>query len=142
MLPYPERRSKTCHIPIILLTALTDDENIVKGIELGADDYILKPFNPEILRTKSKTFNKKSRTELKRIYTKLLMPSITVNGSQENTETIIIEDPFITQILNIVNENLQNPGIQCEKTMAEILNMSQPTLYRKVKQLTNFTIIN
>ena len=38
------------------------------------------------------------------------MPSITVNGSQEeNTETIIIEDPFITQILNIVNENLQNP---------------------------------
>ena len=40
------------HIPIILLTALTDDENIVKGIELGADDYILKPFNPEILRTK------------------------------------------------------------------------------------------
>lgn len=50
---------KTCHIPIILLTALTDDENIVKGIELGADDYILKPFNPEILRTKVKTFNKK-----------------------------------------------------------------------------------
>ncbi len=131
---------KTCHIPIILLTALTDDENIVKGIELGADDYILKPFNPEILRTKVKRLIK-SRTELKRIYTKLLMPSITVNGSQEeNTETIIIEDPFITQILNIVNENLQNPEFNVKK-LAEMLNMSQPTLYRKVKQLTNFTII-
>ena len=131
---------KTSHIPIILLTALTDDENIVKGIELGADDYILKPFNPEILRTKVKRLIK-SRTELKRIYTKLLMPSITVNGSQEeNTETIIIEDPFITQILNIVNENLQNPEFNVKK-LAEMLNMSQPTLYRKVKQLTNFTII-
>ena len=131
---------KTCHIPIILLTALTDDENIVKGIELGADDYILKPFNPEILRTKVKRLIK-SRTELKQIYTKLLMPSITVNGSQEeNTETIIIEDPFITQILNIVNENLQNPEFNVKK-LAEMLNMSQPTLYRKVKQLTNFTII-
>ena len=131
---------KTCHIPIILLTALTDDENIVKGIELGADDYILKPFNPEILRTKVKRLIK-SRTELKRIYTKLPMPSITVNGSQEeNTETIIIEDPFITQILNIVNENLQNPEFNVKK-LAEMLNMSQPTLYRKVKQLTNFTII-
>ena len=131
---------KTCHIPIILLTALTDDENIVEGIELGADDYILKPFNPEILRTKVKRLIK-SRTELKRIYTKLLMPSITVNGSQEeNTETIIIEDPFITQILNIVNENLQNPEFNVKK-LAEMLNMSQPTLYRKVKQLTNFTII-
>ncbi len=114
---------KTCHIPIILLTALTDDENIVKGIELGADDYILKPFNPEILRTKVKRLIK-SRTELKRIYTKLLMPSITVNGSQEeNTETIIIEDPFITQILNIVNENLQNPEFNVKK-LAEMLNMS------------------
>ena len=131
---------KTCHIPIILLTALTDDENIVKGIELGADDYILKPFNPEILRTKVKRLIK-SRTELKRIYTKLLMPSITVNGSQEeNTETIIIEDPFITQILNMVNENLQNLEFNVKK-LAEMLNMSQPTLYRKVKQLTNFTII-
>lgn len=121
---------KTCHIPIILLTALTDDENIVKGIELGADDYILKPFNPEILRTKVKRLIK-SRTELKRIYTKLLMPSITVNGSQEeNTETIIIEDPFITQILNIVNENLQNPEFNVKK-LAEMLNMSQPTLTEK-----------
>ena len=105
---------KTCHIPIILLTALTDDENIVKGIELGADDYILKPFNPRFSALRKRLI--KSRTELKRIYTKLLMPSITVNGSQEeNTETIIIEDPFITQILNIVNEKPAKPGIQCEK---------------------------
>ena len=55
-------------------------------------------------------------------------------------QAIIIEDPFITQILNIVNENLQNPEFNVKK-LAEMLNMSQPTLYRKVKQLTNFTII-
>lgn len=131
---------KTCHIPIILLTALTDDENVVKGIELGADDYILKPFNPEILRTKVKRLIK-SRLELKQIYTKLLMPSITGNEPASNDkETVTIEDPFITQILNIVNENLQNPDFNVKK-LAEMLNMSQPTLYRRVKQLTNFTII-
>lgn len=131
---------KTCHIPIILLTALTDDENVVKGIELGADDYILKPFNPEILRTKVKRLIK-SRLELKQIYTKLLMPSIAGNEPAGNEEeTVKIEDPFITQILNIVNENLQNPDFNV-KRLAEMLNMSQPTLYRKVKQLTNFTII-
>lgn len=43
----------TCHIPVILLTALTEEANVMKGIELGADDYIQKPFNPNILRTKS-----------------------------------------------------------------------------------------
>lgn len=131
---------KTCHIPIILLTALIGDEDVVRGIELGADDYILKPFNPEILRTKVKRLIK-SRIELKKIYTKLLMPSITGNESQEESiETVTIEDPFITQILNIVNENLQNPDFNVKK-LAEMLNMSQPTLYRRVKQLTNFTII-
>lgn len=131
---------KTCHIPIILLTALTGDEDVVRGIELGADDYILKPFNPEILRTKVKRLIK-SRIELKQIYTKLLMPSITSQESPEDSEeAVAIEDPFITQILAIVNENLQNTEFNVKK-LAEMLNMSQPTLYRKVKQLTNFTII-
>ena len=48
----------TCHIPVILLTALTSETDIMKGIELGADDYIQKPFNPNILRTKVGTFIK------------------------------------------------------------------------------------
>ena len=132
---------KTCHIPIILLTALVGDEDVVKGIELGADDYILKPFNPEILRTKVKRLIK-SRVELKQIYTKLLMPSINAIGDiqEENDIAIKIEDPFVTQILKIINDNLQNQEFNVKK-LAEMLNMSQPTLYRKVKQLTNFTII-
>ena len=132
---------KTCHIPIILLTALVGDEDVVKGIELGADDYILKPFNPEILRTKVKRLIK-SRVELKQIYTKLLMPSINAIGDiqEENDIAIKIEDPFVTQILKIINDNLQNQEFNVKK-LAEMLNMSQPTLYRRVKQLTNFTII-
>ena len=132
---------KTCHIPIILLTALVGDEDVVKGIELGADDYILKPFNPEILRTKVKRLIK-SRVELKQIYTKLLMPSINTIGDiqEENDIAIKIEDPFVTQILKIINDNLQNQEFNVKK-LAEMLNMSQPTLYRRVKQLTNFTII-
>ena len=129
------------HIPIILLTALVGDEDVVKGIELGADDYILKPFNPEILRTKVKRLIK-SRVELKQIYTKLLMPSINAIGDiqEENDIAIKIEDPFVTQILKIINDNLQNQEFNVKK-LAEMLNMSQPTLYRRVKQLTNFTII-
>lgn len=131
---------KTCHIPIILLTALVGDADVVKGIELGADDYILKPFNPEILRSKVKRLIK-SRLELKQIYTKLLMPSVSADSTHTEDEAQTrAEDPFIMQILEIVEKNLQNPDFNVKK-LAEMLNMSQPTLYRRVKLLTNYTII-
>lgn len=129
---------KTCHIPIIVLTALTGDENVVKGIELGADDYIEKPFNSEILRTKARQLIK-SRQELKYLYSKLLTPTaITHEETDQSVEKT--EDPFIAQIVQIVNTNLQNPEFSV-KRLSEMLNMSQPTLYRRVKLLTNFTII-
>lgn len=127
----------TCHIPIILLTALAEEEDLVKGIELGADEYIYKPFNPEILRIKVKHLIK-SRIELKQAYTKLLMPS--ASDSEQETEEIKAEDPFIEQILEITNQNLQNPNFSV-KWLAEELNMSQATLYRRIKQSTDFSLI-
>lgn len=130
----------TCHIPVILLTALIDDENVMKGIELGADDYILKPFKPEILKTKVKRLIK-SREELKEIYTRLLTPSSTdpeTNKKQEE-ELRALEDPFIVQIVEIINENMQSPDFNVRK-LADMMDTSQPTLYRRVKSITNFTI--
>ena len=75
----------TCHIPVILLTALTSETDIMKGIELGADDYIQKPFNPNILRTKVKRLIK-SREELKEIYTRLLTPTSEPEASPEEKQ--------------------------------------------------------
>jgi transcriptional regulator GlxA family with amidase domain len=51
-----------------------------------------------------------------------------------------IRDPFIAAVLDQVKRNLQNPDFSV-KRLAEHMNMSQPTLYRRVKQLTNYTII-
>ena len=132
----------TCHIPVILLTALTEEANVMKGIELGADDYIQKPFNPNILRTKVKRLIK-SRAELKEIYTRLLTPSPeSESSSEEKTEEAGIrfpEDPFIMEIVRIINENMKNPDFNVKK-LADIMVISQPTLYRRVKMITNFTI--
>lgn len=130
---------KTCHIPIIILTAMAGDENIVKGTELGADDYILKPFNPDILRSKVKNLIK-SRTELKKAYTKFLTNEPNTDNKVNTEENNEEKDPLIQKILDIVNDNLQNPDFSVKK-LADMLNLSQPTLYRKVKQLTGYTII-
>ena len=134
---------RTCHIPVIILTALTSDEDIVKGTDLGADDYILKPFNPEVLRAKVKRLMR-SRVELKQIYTKLLT-SATPSSTHQDEEiidatTTKVEDPLIEKIVELVKANLQNPEFNV-KSLADMLFMSQPTLYRKVKQITGFTII-
>jgi transcriptional regulator GlxA family with amidase domain len=112
--------------------------DIVKGIEYGADDYIVKPFNPEVLRTKVKRLIK-SRMDLKQVYMKLMMATNTPEPDKEEEEKPK-EDPFIRQIFDIVENNLQNPTFNV-KRLAEMLNMSQPTLYRHVKMLTNYTII-
>lgn len=126
---------KTCHIPIILLTALMGETNMVKGIELGADDYILKPFHPEVLLSKVKRLIK-NRIDLKQTYMKLMMENNTANITEKEKK----EDPFIRQLFDYVENNLQNPDFNV-KRLAEMLNMSQPTLYRRVKMLTNYTII-
>jgi CheY-like chemotaxis protein/ligand-binding sensor domain-containing protein/AraC-like DNA-binding protein/signal transduction histidine kinase len=139
---------KTCHIPVIMLTALTSDDDVMRGLETGADDYILKPFNPDILRSKIKNLVQ-SRVDLKRIYTRLLMTALPGQPEAEGGEAADapakmertgLEDPFIAHILEEVRDNLQNPDFSV-KRLAERMNMSQPTLYRRVKQLTNFTII-
>lgn len=134
---------RTCHIPVIILTALTSDEDIVKGTDLGADDYILKPFNPEVLRAKVKRLMR-SRVELKQIYTKLLTSATPSSAHQDeeviDATTTKVEDPLIEKIVELVKANLQNPEFNV-KSLADMLFMSQPTLYRKVKQITGFTII-
>ena len=129
----------TCHIPIIMLTALSEEEDMAKGLELGADEYIYKPFNPEILRLKVKHLIK-SRMELKQIYAKLLMPSDEEGEEEGNVEEMKAEDPFIEHILEIANQNLQNPNFSV-KWLAEELNMSQATLYRRIKQSTDFSLV-
>lgn len=133
---------RTCHIPVIILTALTSNEDIVKGTDLGADDYILKPFNPAVLRAKVKRLMR-SRVELKQIYTKLLTTTTPAATEEENTDNAVenkTEDPLIVKIVELVNANLQNPDFNV-KNLADMLYMSQPTLYRKVKQITGYTII-
>lgn len=134
---------ETCSIPFIMLTARVEDEDIVRGLEAGADDYILKPFTPTILKAKVRNLIN-SRQSLKQMYTKLFMLPGTdtaelseAGQTEENTKE---EDPFISSVIKIVEENIGKADFSVKKLASE-MNMSQPTLYRKVKQSTDYTII-
>ena len=134
---------ETCSIPFIMLTAKVEDDDIIHGLQLGADDYVLKPFTPGILKAKvSSLIN--GRQTLKHMYTNLFkLPgtdTIVVSEPEQAGEEVKTEDPFITAVIKIVEENICEADFSVKKLAAE-MNMSQPTLYRKVKQSTDYTII-
>ncbi|MDN5217196.1 two-component regulator propeller domain-containing protein [Fulvivirgaceae bacterium BMA12] len=123
---------KTSHIPIILLTAKTASESQMTGIKTGADDYIGKPFNPEILKAKVNSLLK-NRSKLMQYFKKqiILQPSEIPGGDGE--------EEFLRSAVKIVEQNLNSPTFTTQDMLGE-MGMSQPTLYRKLKALTGYSI--
>ena len=119
---------KTSHIPIILLTALTSVENKIVGFSSGADDYIEKPFNSDVLKARIKNiFN--SRISLQQYYSK----KIALGFEAEIPETP--DQKMMEKAIRFVEKNLMDENLDIEK-LANYLNLSQSTLYRKLKALT------
>lgn len=125
---------RTFHIPVIFLTAKAEDADRLKSLRIGVDDYIMKPFNPELLKEKVKALIEQ-RDLLRKLYAKTLMMDEDVLESSED-----VHDVFMPKMLQIIEENLSNRNFTI-KVLTDKLNMSQPTLYRKVKQKTGLSII-
>lgn len=128
---------RTCHIPILFLTARGMEEDIIDGMEMGADDYLQKPVNIDLLRAKVAAIIK-NRENLKQTYMKQL---VTVR-TQEDEKNVLpdIDDPFIKRVIELIEDHMQDVDFSVTG-LAKLMNMSQPTLYRKVKQSTGFNIV-
>lgn len=121
----------TNHIPVILLTAKSREEDNLEGLSIGADAYITKPFSIEILR--QSTFNLiKSRERLRNNF----------QGNQtqkERMQELEIESPderLLDRIMKVINDNIANPELNVEM-VAETVGISRVHLHRKLKELTN-----
>ena len=121
----------TNHIPILILTAKTGEENEIAGLQTGADDYLTKPFNSEILEIRVKRLID-SREKLKEYFTRefLLNPKEVKLASPE--------DEFLKKAVKVVEENISNPNLNVELLMNE-LGVSRTQLFRKLKAITNYS---
>lgn len=119
------------HIPIILLTAKSKTEDRIEGLETGADAYLIKPFNTELLRTT--IFNLiENRERLKsQASSEQIMEEKVVKISRKSHDELLMD-----KIMRIVNERLSDPGLNVE-TLAADVGMSRVHLHRKLKELTN-----
>lgn len=132
--------SRTSQIPVVMLTAKVESEDVITGIEAGADDYITKPFDVEILRTKVGSLIKRS-DQLKHYYTRSMIVTGDPNAAGgEGGEPKAPSNPFMEAVIRNIEKHLDDSTFEA-KVLAESLNMSLPTLYRKIKQHSDCSIL-
>jgi len=118
----------TSHIPIVLLTAKASEENVVQGLETGADDYITKPFNTKILMARIRNLiDLRCQLQQKMKRQMMLQPAeISVSS---------IDEEFIKELQVAIEKNLADPEFTVEE-LGKKLYMSRASLYRKIQALT------
>jgi signal transduction histidine kinase/DNA-binding response OmpR family regulator len=123
---------RTCHIPVILLTARSSEEHKIQGIETGADDYISKPFNPELLLARIKNIIDSRKKIWKEISNqKVIVPEVL---SISKKDTMILK-----KIEKIVEDNISEPYLNHEIICKET-GVGKTQLYRKLRSLTNQSV--
>lgn len=123
------------HIPVILLTARTDGDSRITGYKNGADDYVTKPFDLEILKTScAKLFV--TRASARNMYrTGRSMPSLV------ETTFSAADESFMKRFSELVKTNISDPDLDT-KFLVENIGVSRTVLFNKVKQLTGMNIQN
>lgn len=118
----------TCHIPVILLTALADVEHGIKGFDCGADDYITKPFNSQLLLARSLSIINNRALLQKRWSTDISLESKVL--SHNNADIA-----FMDKLVKLVDDNLLERTITVP-FLCEQMAMGHTKLFSKIKGLT------
>ena len=122
---------ETAHIPIILLTALSGRAEQLQGLGLGADDYLTKPFDMDILRLRLKTLVRNRQLTKSKIINSLSHGTPVELGNKQN-------DEFVQKLHLTVKENMGNCDFDKEQ-FAAAMNVSSSLLYKKIKALTDLS---
>jgi YesN/AraC family two-component response regulator len=122
----------TSHVPVILLTAKSGDENQIIGIKTGADAYISKPYNPDLLQvTMENLINGRKLLRNKFTAQPNFIPSEVVSNK--------LDEEFLVNIIKLIENDADSDTLDVTKLSREVA-MSRSVLYRKLKALTGNSI--
>ncbi|MDE6160237.1 MAG: response regulator, partial [Muribaculaceae bacterium] len=119
------------HIPVMLITAMTRDEDNISALDAGADDFVTKPFNIEVVRSKIAGLIERYR-RLKNLY----------SGSQDQDDKIDKiavagnDEKLMARVMAVLNREMSNTELTVEMLASEV-GLSRVHLHRRLKAITN-----
>lgn len=126
-----KNKFETCHIPVILLTALSTDDKVLEGTESGADAYITKPFSPQLLV--ARIFQLLDQRE--RLKQKFCKEGQTVRSAMCASDQ---DQMFVRRLDAVIYPRLGEQDLSVDK-VAGLLRMGRTLFYRKVRGVTGYT---
>ncbi|TVR75087.1 MAG: hybrid sensor histidine kinase/response regulator [Marinilabiliales bacterium] len=123
--------TRTCHIPVILLTAKNMQEQIIAGYEAGADEYVTKPFDLEVIRSQVSRLIRNRELIREKYISENFMVEVSGSGLSK-------DDEFFRNFMDILKKNISDPELNV-RIMSESLNISPTQFYRKIKALTGYS---
>ncbi|PRZ02120.1 two component regulator with propeller domain [Marinilabilia salmonicolor] len=128
-----KKRFETSHIPVILLTAKTGDDSMLEGLKTGADSYITKPFNINILKAQVGSLVK-SRMAFKQNFAGKL-------SLEPSEETITpADEKFLTKLMEVTENKMGDPSFDVSVLVDE-MHMSHSIILKKVKSMTGLSLV-
>lgn len=122
---------ETSHIPVILLTAWSTDEGRTEGYKAGADAYIAKPFDMEVLLARIENLLEKQEKRQKEF-------SHSISLDPKNVTDSSPDEDFLKEVIACIEKNIDNSEYTIDSLAADVV-MSRMSLYRKMKALTGQT---
>ncbi|GAB4056414.1 two-component regulator propeller domain-containing protein [Spirosoma litoris] len=130
----------TSHIPVVMLTAKATIEDRLEGLELGADDYLTKPFNQVELRTRVANLIQQ-RERLYRWFSQQEESAANSTTSKTSPALPLADQKFLDRLSAIVDQHLSDPAFNVE-AFAEAANLSRTQLNRKLKAISDTSPTN
>jgi len=122
---------RTDHIPVVMLTARADKDSKLKGLAIGADDYLIKPFDADELQVRVNNLILQRR-KLRERYLREF------SENDPFTRSIATQNNyFLTRVVECVFENIQDDGFGVEQ-LAKNLGFSRSQLHRKLRSMTGY----
>lgn len=128
-----KKDQRTSHIPVILLTALAGEQQQLKGLETGANDYLTKPFNFEILLSRIRNLLSQQAIARKTFEKRIEISPADISVASP-------DEQFLHQVMEIIEKNMANPDFSVEELSKGVF-MSRVALYKKILALTGKTPI-